>query len=67
MDSSKAPGIDGYNVHFFKSIWNYIGESVTVAVIEFFRTGFMPKIINSTYVTLIPKVPNARGSKYHCL
>lgn len=63
MDPSKAPCIDGFNVHFFKSTWNIIGASVTDAVIEYFRTGFMPRIINSTYVTLIPKIPNATSIK----
>ncbi|XP_024638626.1 uncharacterized protein [Medicago truncatula] len=58
MDSSKAPGIDGYNVHFFKCSWNIIGDSVIDAILDFFKTGFMPKIINCTYVTLLPKEVN---------
>jgi len=33
MDSSKAPGIDGYNVHFFKCSWNIIGDSVIEAIL----------------------------------
>jgi len=63
MDPSKALGIDGFNVHFFKSTWNVIGGSITAAVIDYFRTGFMPRIINNTYVTLIPKIPNATSIK----
>jgi hypothetical protein len=59
MDSSKAPGIDGYNVHFFKCSWNIIGDSVIDAILEFFKTGFMSKIINCTYVIFLPKEANA--------
>nr|ABD33261.1 RNA-directed DNA polymerase (Reverse transcriptase) [Medicago truncatula] len=63
MDSSKAPGIDGYNVHFFKCSWNIIGDSVIDAILDFFKTGFMPKIINCTYMTLLPKEVNVTSVK----
>jgi hypothetical protein len=63
MESAKAPGIDGFNVHFFKNTWNIIGDSIIDAIGEFFMTGFMPRIINNTYVTLIAKVPNATSIK----
>jgi len=62
MDSSKALGIDGYNVHIFKCSWNIIGDSVA-AILEFFKTSFIPKIINCTYVTLLPKEANATPVK----
>lgn len=32
MESNKAPGIDGYNVFFFKKCWHIIGAEITLAV-----------------------------------
>jgi hypothetical protein len=63
MDSAKAPGIDGFNVYFFKTTWNIIGDIVIATIGEFFRIGFMPRITNNTYVTLVPKVPNPTSIK----
>lgn len=63
MDETKAPGMDGFNVCFFKKAWNIIGPSVVEAVQQFFETGFLPKVINCTYVTLLPKVENATSIK----
>lgn len=57
MDSCKAPSLDGYNVYFFKKVW--VGSSVINAVQSFFLTGKIPKQLNCTYVTLIPKTENA--------
>ncbi|XP_020253878.1 uncharacterized protein LOC109830936 [Asparagus officinalis] len=37
--NNKAPGPDGFNVAFFKSSWSVVGDEVTQAVDEFFKTG----------------------------
>ena len=52
----KAPGPDGYSSGFFKAAWPVVGEEVTRAVLDFFTTGKLLKQINSTILTLIPKV-----------
>lgn len=59
MNSLKAPGIDGFNVYFFKKSWHLIGREVVIAVQKFFSTGILPKEINVALLTLIPKCPNA--------
>lgn len=59
MDTLKAPGIDGYNALFFQKAWSIIGSSITVAVQDFFTHLQLPQQVNCTYVTLIPKIPNA--------
>lgn len=59
MNSNKAPGIDGYNVFFFKRSWHVIGQHVVKAVQQFFFTGFLPRELNVALITLIPKTENA--------
>lgn len=63
MNSNKSPGIDGFNVHFYKKCWSVIGGEVVAAVQQFFSNGKLPKQINLTLVTLIPKCQNAHVVK----
>lgn len=63
MPGSKSPGPDGYTVEFFKGAWDIIGEDVTAAVQSFSVKGFLPKGLNSTILTLIPKKEEARMMK----
>ncbi|XP_011100881.1 uncharacterized protein LOC105178996 [Sesamum indicum] len=51
----KAPGPDGYSSGFFKAAWPVVGQEVTKAVLDFFRTGKLLKQVNSTSLALIPK------------
>ncbi|KAL2937780.1 hypothetical protein RDABS01_021229 [Bienertia sinuspersici] len=39
IPSNKAPGLDGYNSHFFKATWNITGGDICQAVRDFFKTG----------------------------
>ncbi|XP_019248630.1 PREDICTED: uncharacterized protein LOC109227892 [Nicotiana attenuata] len=63
IDDMKAPGGDGFNACFFKSTWNMNGDEIAKVVLQFFSTGKMFKPINSTAVTLIPKVKNPTSIK----
>ncbi|KAL2251976.1 UNVERIFIED_CONTAM: hypothetical protein Sindi_2319900 [Sesamum indicum] len=56
IGEDKAPGPDGFSSGFFKAAWPIVGQEVTRAVLDFFATGRLLKQINSTLVTLIPKV-----------
>ncbi|KAL0367065.1 UNVERIFIED_CONTAM: hypothetical protein Sradi_3596600 [Sesamum radiatum] len=58
IDETKAPGPDGYSAGFYKAAWPVIGGEVTQAILEFFRTGRLLKQVNSTLISLIPKVSN---------
>ncbi|KAL0293622.1 UNVERIFIED_CONTAM: hypothetical protein Sradi_6926800 [Sesamum radiatum] len=58
IDETKAPGPDGYSAGFYKAAWPVIGVEVTQAILEFFRTGRLLKQINTTLISLIPKVNN---------
>ncbi|XP_011100582.1 uncharacterized protein LOC105178744 [Sesamum indicum] len=54
----KAPGPDGYTSGFYKATWPIVGAELTHASIDFFTTGRLLKQLNTTYLTLIPKVHN---------
>ncbi|XP_015162897.1 uncharacterized protein [Solanum tuberosum] len=56
IDDHKAPGIDEFNVLFYKKTWAIIGEDVIEAVLEFFQQNTMHPLVNYATVTLIPKV-----------
>ncbi|KAL2251903.1 UNVERIFIED_CONTAM: putative mitochondrial protein [Sesamum indicum] len=51
-----APGPNGYSLGFHKNAWPVVGQEITKAVLEFFSTGKLLKQINSTILTVIPKV-----------
>ncbi|XP_070049980.1 uncharacterized protein [Nicotiana tomentosiformis] len=55
----KAPGPDGYGSQFFKDCWEIVGKHVVTRILEFFQDGKMPKRLNATIITLIPKSSHA--------
>lgn len=59
MDNNKAPGPDGYNVFFFKKVWNIIGDDIFATINEFFNSRKILKQINHVIITLIPKTKHA--------
>ncbi|KAK4381223.1 Transposon TX1 uncharacterized protein [Sesamum angolense] len=56
IEEDKAPGPDGFSSGFFKGAWPVVGEEVSKAIIDFFKTGRLFKQLNATLLTLIPKV-----------
>nr|XP_009794587.1 PREDICTED: uncharacterized protein LOC104241344 [Nicotiana sylvestris] len=59
INSEKLPGPDDYGSKFFKDSWDVVGKNVMVAVLEFFQTGEMLKVLNHTVITVIPKSSHA--------
>ena len=55
MAADKSPGPDGFSSDFFRATWAITGGDFVQAVQSFFDKGFLPKGINSTILTLIPK------------
>ncbi|GJR93606.1 RNA-directed DNA polymerase, eukaryota [Tanacetum coccineum] len=55
----KSPGPDGFTFGFYRHFWSTIEEDVFGAVKHFFTHGDIPKGCNSSFVALIPKVPDA--------
>ena len=56
LADNKSPGLDGYNVEFFKHYWPTIGTTITAAIQRFFATGYLLKEWNNILLVLIPKV-----------
>ncbi|KAK4384115.1 hypothetical protein Sango_3090400 [Sesamum angolense] len=56
IEEDKAPGPDGFSSGFFKAAWPVVGEEVSKAIMDFFKTGRLLKQLNATLLTLIPKV-----------
>lgn len=61
--SHKAPGLDGYNVYFFKKVWTTIGGDVIEVVQHFFQSGSLPPALNTTLLSLLPKSASASSIK----
>ncbi|XP_019262934.1 PREDICTED: uncharacterized protein LOC109240719 [Nicotiana attenuata] len=56
IDVNKSPGPDGYGSSFYREAWNIIGNDVTAAILEFMENGKLLRKVNSTVISLIPKV-----------
>ena len=56
INKNKAPGLDGYNSAFFQHSWDIIGDEISWAIQDAFRSRKLLREINITAVTLIPKV-----------
>lgn len=62
---NKAPSDDGFNAEFFKYTWLVVRKDVKLAIHELLGNKKMPKAINCTLVTMIPKHANATRMKAH--
>nr|GEY55029.1 putative RNA-directed DNA polymerase, eukaryota, reverse transcriptase zinc-binding domain protein [Tanacetum cinerariifolium] len=56
--SDKSSGPDGFTFAFFKDFWNVIKSDVMKFVHHFFNKGILPRGCNTSFITLIPKVPS---------
>lgn len=56
IDGNKAPGPDGFGSSYYKDAWATVGTEITGAVLDFFEHGKLLKAINTTQITLIPKI-----------
>nr|GEU34561.1 hypothetical protein [Tanacetum cinerariifolium] len=56
IDGNKAPRPDAFSSLFFKKVCDIVGDNVCSAITEFFAIGKMLREINSTLISLIPKI-----------
>ena len=63
MDGDKAPGLDGFSLAFFQDCWEVVKGDFMVVFDEFHAQGKFVKGINSTFISLIPKIQGAKEIK----
>lgn len=63
MPNDKAPGVDGFTVEFFTKNWETVKMDVFAATKEFFITGHMPYMLNTTAIALVPKTNTPKTVK----
>ncbi|XP_019425747.1 PREDICTED: uncharacterized protein LOC109334402 [Lupinus angustifolius] len=54
----KIPGPDGFNFKFFQEFWDTIKDDISLFLKEFQVNCKLPKGLNSSFISLIPKVLN---------
>ncbi|GKV50480.1 hypothetical protein SLEP1_g57182 [Rubroshorea leprosula] len=55
---NRSLGLDGFTVEFYKAAWSIVGDLVVKAIKEFFSPGQLLKEVNSTIISLVPKIQN---------
>jgi len=60
MVPNTAPGLDGMSPIFYKSFWHIVGEDVTTVVLRALNSGIVPESLNTTFISLIPKIKNPK-------
>nr|GEX66642.1 RNA-directed DNA polymerase, eukaryota, reverse transcriptase zinc-binding domain protein [Tanacetum cinerariifolium] len=59
--TNKSSGPDGFTFGFYRQFWLTIENDVFEAVSHFFIHANIPKGCNSSFITLIPKIPDANN------
>ena len=57
-----TPGPDGMSSIFYKSSWHIVGADVTTVVLRALNSGIVPESINTTFISLIPKIKKKKKS-----
>ena len=63
MDGDKAPGPDGFSLAFFQDCWEVVKGDFMAVFADFHSHGKFVKSINSTFISLIPKLHGAKEIK----
>lgn len=60
MASHTTQGLDGMSPIFYKLFWHIMGEDVTTVMLRALNSGIVPKSLNTTFISLIPKIKNPK-------
>ena len=60
MAPLKAPCTDGMPPIVYQHYWDLVGKDITQFILSFLNSASLPKQINHTFITLIPKVKNPK-------
>uniref|UniRef100_A0A7N2LWE8 Reverse transcriptase n=1 Tax=Quercus lobata TaxID=97700 RepID=A0A7N2LWE8_QUELO len=66
LKAFKAPGPDGLHAGFFQRFWLVVGRSVMEEVKKIFLLKEVPEVLNSTLISLIPKIPGLETLNNYC-
>jgi hypothetical protein len=66
MDGNKAPSPDGFSLAFFQACWEVLKNDIMAVFSDFHAHGKFEKSLNSTFISLIPKVSGAAELKDFC-
>ncbi|CAL8995128.1 unnamed protein product [Prunus brigantina] len=58
IGSLKAPGVDGFPASFYQFNWDICAPDIVDMVLKVFQDCLIPKDLNYTLITLVPKVEN---------
>jgi len=58
MEPDKAPGPDGFSIHFYRLCWEIIKSDLLIMIHGLLRKAKVGGGINSTFLALIPKEAN---------
>ncbi|GJZ80890.1 RNA-directed DNA polymerase, eukaryota [Tanacetum coccineum] len=58
--TNKSQGPDGFTFEFLRKYWYVVHKDVVKAVEEFFNSGTFPPGCNALFITLIPKMQDAK-------
>eukprot|EP00253_Pinus_taeda_P030153 PITA_30153 len=59
MQNGKAPGLDGFNVDFFKACWEIVKHDILDVVEDSRKNKTILKALNTSFISLIPKQDTA--------
>ncbi|KAL2937631.1 LINE-1 retrotransposable element ORF2 protein [Bienertia sinuspersici] len=52
----KTPSPDGFGSYYYRDNWEIVGDQICEAMLSSFESGKLLKEVNSTFISLIPKV-----------
>jgi len=55
MQNGKAPGLDGFNVDFFKACWEIVKQDILEVVEDLRRSKIVLRALSTSFIALIPK------------
>jgi hypothetical protein len=58
MEPDKAPGADGFTIHFYRACWDIIKTDILTMIKDFQERAKVGGSTNSTFLALIPKEVN---------
>ena len=60
MAPHTTSGLDGMPPIFYKFFWHVVGEDITTVVLRALNSGIVPESINTTFISLIPKIKSPK-------